>query len=244
MVGEECVCPVRTSHLDWCGLAGIVKAIVETFPKNCALMFPPSLVPAATPSFTSTFKPASSNEDDDDDTLGSGRDFRRFDTSTPTPVDGGRGSTSAFGGAPSFSSSSLPYGSAFIMASDNIEACSGAPPIFKAEQGDHNRGNANDELDLGVEANDDGDGNKGMEGEAVAGPRVDPNEVEMLKKIIKQYLLASSHLLLPSLAASGARPISTVVLPLQNRSQGISGSQLRKGAYRPNYAGVSAGKWG
>ena len=41
MIGEECICPVQVKHSDWCGLAGIVQAIVETFPKNCALMFPP-----------------------------------------------------------------------------------------------------------------------------------------------------------------------------------------------------------
>ena len=40
MIGEECICPVWAKHSDWCGLAGIVQAIVETFPKNCALMFP------------------------------------------------------------------------------------------------------------------------------------------------------------------------------------------------------------
>ena len=41
MVGEECIRPVWAKHSDWCGLAGIIQAIVETFPKNCALMFSP-----------------------------------------------------------------------------------------------------------------------------------------------------------------------------------------------------------
>ena len=45
VIGEECVCPVRAKHLDWCGLAGVIQAIVETFPKNCALMFPSPLAP-------------------------------------------------------------------------------------------------------------------------------------------------------------------------------------------------------
>ena len=40
MIGKECVCPMWVRHSDWCGLAGIFQAIVETFPKNCALMFP------------------------------------------------------------------------------------------------------------------------------------------------------------------------------------------------------------
>ena len=69
MIGEECICPLWVKHSDWCGMAGIVQAIVKTFPKNCALMFPPAPVPST--SFASTFKPASSDEDDDDNTFGS-----------------------------------------------------------------------------------------------------------------------------------------------------------------------------
>ena len=46
MIGEECICPVRVKHSDWCGLASIVQAIVEMFPKNCALMFPPPPLPS------------------------------------------------------------------------------------------------------------------------------------------------------------------------------------------------------
>ena len=45
MIGEECIRPVWAKHSDWCGLASIVQAIVETFPKNCALMFPPAAAP-------------------------------------------------------------------------------------------------------------------------------------------------------------------------------------------------------
>ena len=41
MIGEECICLMRAKHSDWCGMVGIVQAIVEMFPKNCALMFPP-----------------------------------------------------------------------------------------------------------------------------------------------------------------------------------------------------------
>ena len=40
MIGKECIRPMRAKHSDWCGMAGIVQAIVEMFPKNCALMFP------------------------------------------------------------------------------------------------------------------------------------------------------------------------------------------------------------
>ena len=68
MIGKECIRPLRMKHSDWCGLAGIVQAIVETFPKNCALMFPPPPPPVA--SFSSTFRPQSSDDDDDNDNYG------------------------------------------------------------------------------------------------------------------------------------------------------------------------------
>ena len=84
MIGEECVCPVRAKHSDWCGLAGIIQAIVEMFPKNCALMFPSPPAPTPPKSFSSTFRPTSSDEDDDDDDdmLGA-KGFCHFDTSSP-----------------------------------------------------------------------------------------------------------------------------------------------------------------
>ena len=66
MIGEECIRPVRAKHSDWCGLASIVQAIVETFPKNCALMFPLPPPPLVA-SFSTTFRPQSSDDDDDDD---------------------------------------------------------------------------------------------------------------------------------------------------------------------------------
>ena len=78
---------MRAKHSDWCGLAGIVQAIVETFPKNCALMFPPPPPPSVA-SFSTTFRPQSSDDDDDDDAdnYGAGSSFRRFDSSLSTPV--------------------------------------------------------------------------------------------------------------------------------------------------------------
>ena len=45
MVGDECIHPLRAKHSDWCGMAGVVQAIVETFPNNCAIMFPQALMP-------------------------------------------------------------------------------------------------------------------------------------------------------------------------------------------------------
>ena len=84
MIGEECICPMWAKHSDWCGLAGIIQAIVETFPKNCALMFPPA--PAPPTLFASTFRPALSdenNDDNNDDTLGASKGFHGFGSSLP-----------------------------------------------------------------------------------------------------------------------------------------------------------------
>ena len=67
MVGDECICPLQAKHSDWCGMAGVVQAIVETFPNNCAIMFPQALTP--TESFSATFRLVSSEEEDDDEPI-------------------------------------------------------------------------------------------------------------------------------------------------------------------------------
>ena len=86
MIGKVCIRPVQAKHSDWCGLAGIVQVIVETFPKNCALMFPPAPPPPSVALFSSTFRPQSSDDDDDDDdsNYDAGSSFHRFDSSLST----------------------------------------------------------------------------------------------------------------------------------------------------------------
>ena len=114
MVGDECIRPLRVRHLDWCGIAGIVQAIVETFPNNCALMFP--LAPqdsAPAGSFSTTFRPLSSKEEDDDDPISLG--MHRFESSTPVPSGHGHGSS---GRSPAFSSTPLLHRGRFILLSD------------------------------------------------------------------------------------------------------------------------------
>ena len=211
MVGKECVCPVWSKHSDWCSLAGIIQAIVETFPKNCTLMFPPA--PASVPptSFSSMFKPASSNEDeDDDDTLGTGGNFRRFETSTPMPSDSGHGRAGAFSHTPSFMSSPLPYGGAFIMASNNTGVPSGRSQVHVAGHGDRGHGAIDEELDLGIEADDEADGDKEAAEDAVDNPPVDPNEVKILKSIIPKVPPVTGRPPHPSQATNGAQSTSTV----------------------------------
>ena len=55
MVGDECIRPLWVKHSNFCGMAGIVQAIVETFPNNCTIMFPPA--PSSVESFSATFRP-------------------------------------------------------------------------------------------------------------------------------------------------------------------------------------------
>ena len=90
MIGKECICLVRAKHSDWCDLASIVQAIVKTFPKNCALMFP-LLPPPLVASFSTTFRPQLSDDDDNNDAAdnyGAGSSFHRFDSSLLAPTEG------------------------------------------------------------------------------------------------------------------------------------------------------------
>ena len=154
MIGEECVCPMRVKHSDWCGLAGIIQAIVETFPKNCALMVPSSLVPTPPKSFSSTFRPISSNEDDDDDDIPGSLSFRHFGTSSPVPFVSGRGSAGSFSRSPSFASTPLPQGGTFCLAGDLKEmpsSAAGAPP---GDEGVGGQGLFDEGLDMALEADD------------------------------------------------------------------------------------------
>ena len=89
MVGDKCIRPLWVKHSDWCGMAGVVQAIVETFPNNCAMMFPQALAP--TESFYATFRLVSSEEEDDDDPIGPG--IHRFELSTPAPSGHGHSSS-------------------------------------------------------------------------------------------------------------------------------------------------------
>ena len=103
MVGNECIHPLWAKHSDWCGMAGVVQAIVETFPNNCAIMFPQAPMPAE--SFSATFRPVSSEEEHDDKPINQG--IRRFKSSTPTPSGHGRGHS---GHSPAFISTPLLHG--------------------------------------------------------------------------------------------------------------------------------------
>ena len=117
MIGKECICPVRAKHSDWCGLAGIVQEIVETFPKNCALMFPPPPPPSVA-SFSTTFRLQSSDDEDEDDagSYCTSSSFRRFDSSLSVPVHGDLNKTDC-----PYTSTPLLHGGAFHLSTDPKE---------------------------------------------------------------------------------------------------------------------------
>ena len=174
MIGEECIHPVRAKHSDWCGLAGIVQAIVETFPKNCALMFPLPPPPSVA-SFSTTFRPQSSDDDNDADNYSASSSFRRFDSSLSAPARRDPSRT----GHP-YMSTPLLHGGAFRLSTDPKEPPSsslGAAPINDEERGSQLGEN---NLDLGYEADDEGDGKKDPAGDETL---PDPSELELLQGI-------------------------------------------------------------
>ena len=177
MIGEECICPVLAKHSDWCGLAGIVQAIVETFPKNCALMFPPPPPPSVA-SFSTTFRLQSSedNDDDDADNYGAGSSFRRFDSSLLAPARRDLIRT----GLPYMSTPFL-HGGAFHLSTDPKEPPSSS--LGTAPDNDEERGSqlGDDNLDMGQEADDEGDGEKDPAGDETL---PDPSELKLLQEII------------------------------------------------------------
>ena len=192
MVGDECICPLQAKHSDWCGMAGVVQAIVETFPNNCTIMFPQA--PSSAESFSTTFRPVSSKEDNDDKPINRG--IHRFESSTPAPSGHGHGCS---GHSPAFSSTTLLHGGCFILSSDQNEPPSsslGAPPL---EGEDLGLRPLDEDLDTGLEADNKGHGEKDPgEGED---PNIDADEIEILQGIIN----LGTHNQAPTLPKSGEK---------------------------------------
>ena len=182
MIGEECIHPVRAKHSDWCGLAGIVQAIVETFPKNCALMFPLLPPPPSVASFSSTFRLQSSDDNDDDNNTGNysaSSSFRRFDSSLSMPAHRDLSRTGKTG-LP-YTSTPLLHGGTFHLSTDPKEPPSSS--LGTAPDEDKERGSllGDDNLDMGQEADDEGEGKKDPTGDETL---PDPWELELLQGII------------------------------------------------------------
>ena len=185
MIGKECIRPVRAKHSDWCGLAGIVQAIVETFPKNCALMFPPPPPQPSVALFSSTFRPQSSDNDNNDDVnYDAGSSFRRFDSSLSTSTHGEPSRTGQTG-CP-YTSTPLLHGGAFRLSTDHKEPPSSSLGAAPDEDKEHGSLLGDDNLDMGQEADDEGDGEKDPTGEETL---PDPSKLELLQGIINPAAL-------------------------------------------------------
>ena len=177
MIGEECIRPVRAKHSDWCGLAGIVQTIVKTFPKNCALMFPPPAPPSVA-SFSTTFRPQSSDDDNNDDAnnYGAGSSFRRFDSSLSASTRRDLSRT----GHP-YTSTPLLHGGAFHLSTDPKEPPSSSVRVAPVDDEECGSQLGDDNLDMGQEADNEGDGEKDPAGDETL---PDPSELELLQEII------------------------------------------------------------
>ena len=140
-------------------------------------MFPQALVPAM--SFSATFRPTSSEEEDeDDDPFSPG--MRRFDFGAPVPSGHGRGSSSC---SPAFSSTPLPDGGHFILVSDwrKPPSSSLSTPPLDVEEPETRP--LDEDLDVGLEANDEGN----EKGDTYEGDNsiINDSEIEILKGIVK-----------------------------------------------------------
>ena len=176
MISEECICPVQVKHSDWCGLAGIVQAIVATLPKNCALMFPPPPPPLVA-LFSTTFRPQSSDDDDNDaDNYGASSSFCRFDSSLSAPA---RGDLSRTGH--SYTSILLLHGDAFHLSTNPKEPPSSSLGVAPDDDEECGSQLGDNSLDMEQEADNEGDGEKDPAGDETL---PDPSELELLQEII------------------------------------------------------------
>ena len=131
-------------------------------------------------SFSSTFRPQSSDDDDDDDgNYDAGSSFRRFDSSLSTSTHGDPSGTGQTGRP--YTSTPLLHGGAFRLSTDPKEPPSSS--LGAAPDEDEERGSllGDDNLDMGQEADDEEDGEKDPTGDETL---PDPSELELLQGII------------------------------------------------------------
>ena len=138
---------------------------------------------AALPSvalFSSTFRPQSSDDDDNDDSnYDTGSSFHRFDSSLSTSTHGDPSGTGQTGHP--YTSTPLLHGGALHLSTDPKEPPSSSLGVAPDE--DEERGSllGDDNLDMGQEADNEGDGEKDPTGEETL---PDPSELELLQGII------------------------------------------------------------
>ena len=159
-------------------------------------MFPPAPVPVPLTSFSATFKPASSEEEEDDDTLGAVGVSADLRPALPL--------------LPSCQllcpSQRLHYG---IRQPGNAQwgiLCHSRQPR-RLWPGAHN-----DELDLGIEADDEANGDKEAAKDAMEEPNVNPEEMELLKTITKKAPTSDQPSTIPKSGNKQGLTTSTVAL--------------------------------
>ena len=133
--------------------------------------------PPSVASFSTTFRPLSSEDDDnDDDNYGTSSSFCRFDSSLLAP-EGDLGKA----GCP-YMSTPLLHGGAFHLSTNPKEPPSSA--LSAAPDDDEERGSqlGDDNLHMGQEADDKGDGEKDQANDETL---PNPSELEILQEIIK-----------------------------------------------------------
>ena len=141
-------------------------------------MFPPLPPPPSVASFSTTFRPQSSDDNNDNDAgnYGAGSSFRRFDSSLSAPTPGDVSKT----GRP-YTSTPLLHGGAFRLSTNPKEPPSSSLGTAPDNDEEHGSLLGDDNLDMGQEANDEGDGKKDPTGDETL---PDPSELELLQEII------------------------------------------------------------
>ena len=130
-------------------------------------------------SFSTTFRPQSSDDEDEDADAGNhgtSSSFRRFDSSLSVPACGGLSKT----GRP-YTSTPLLHGGAFRLSTDPKEPPSSSLGVAPDDDEEHGSLLDDDNLDMGQEADDEGDGEKDPTGDETL---PDPSKLELLQEII------------------------------------------------------------
>ena len=142
-------------------------------------MFPPPPPLPSVALFSSTFRPQSSDDDNDAGNYSAGSSFCRFDSSLLTPIHGDLSGTGKTGRP--YMSTPLLHGGAFRLSTDPKEPPSSS--LGAAPDEDEERGSllGDNNLDMGQEADDKGDCEKDPTGDETL---PDPSELELLQEII------------------------------------------------------------
>ena len=118
--------------------------------------------------------------------------FTALTPAHPHPLLVGMGSAGSFSRTPSFASTPLPHRGAFHLVSDPKDMPSSAAGTPPGDEGAAGRGLFDEDLDMALEADNEADADKEPTEDVGDELDIDPEEVQMLKQIIKPA--ASSQL--------------------------------------------------